>query len=160
MRAGDATGNNSGGRAGGYGGGAYRGGDLNQGGYAPYGPYGQLTPEQRRAMDEEYRGIRQEAGELRELLGQDPEFGRLVGELVRDMQNLNWGNFQADPALLGRLQGEITDRWKDLELRLRRELQMEEPDSVRMATQERVPERYRAIVEEYYRSLSRSKPAQ
>jgi hypothetical protein len=118
-----------------------------------------MTPEQRRAMEEEYRTLRQEAGELRELLGQDPEFGRMVAELVRDMGDLNWGNFQADPSLLARMQGELTDRWKDLELRLRRELQMEEPDSVRMAIQERVPERYRAIVEEYYRSLSRSKTA-
>jgi hypothetical protein len=34
---------------------------------------------------------------------------------------------------------------------------MEAPDSVRIANQERVPEQFRAIVEEYYRSISKSK---
>jgi hypothetical protein len=115
-----------------------------------------LTAEQRAQLEEQYRELRQEAGELRELLAQDPEFGRMVQDLVRSMQNLDWQRFQGNPEQLERLRSELTEQWKELELRLRRELDMEQPESVRLATQERVPERYRAIVEEYYRSLSRT----
>ena len=115
-----------------------------------------LTPEQRAQLDRQYRELRQEAGELRELLSQDPEFGRMVQDLVRSMQNLDAQRFQGNPEQLERLRAELTEQWKDFELRLRRELDMEQPETVRLANQERVPEKYRSIVEEYYRSLSRT----
>ena len=108
-------------------------------------------------MNQQYAELRQEASGVRELVGQDEELSRLVQDLVRSMNNLDWQRFQGDPELMEKLRSELADKWKDLELRLRRELQMEEPDTVRLANQERVPERYRAIVEEYYRSLSKSK---
>ena len=129
----------------------------NQGGYIPIPPDRPLTPEERRAIGEQYAELQQEATGIRELLGENADLDRMVQDLVRSMNNLDWARFQGNPALLEQMRAELTDRWKDLELRLRRELQMEEPDSVRLANQERVPERYRAIVEEYYRSISKSK---
>jgi len=129
----------------------------NQGGYTP-NPFDRpLTAEEQRAMNQQYAELRQEAAGLRELVGQQADLGRLVDELVRSMNNLDWQRFQGNPALMEQMRNELTDRWKDLELRLRRELQMEEPESMRLANQERVPERFRAILEEYYRSLSKSK---
>jgi hypothetical protein len=101
--------------------------------------------------------LRQEAGQLRGLVPPDSEFGKTVQELVRSMQALDWERFQGNLEQMERLRAELTEQWKELELRLRRELDLEGPDTVRLATQERVPEQYRAIVEEYYRSLSRTR---
>ena len=61
------------------------------------------------------------------------------------------------PRELETLRGELVERWKELELRLRRQLQLDQPEAARVASQERVPERYRIMVEEYYRSISREK---
>ncbi|MBI3933750.1 MAG: hypothetical protein HY316_03605 [Acidobacteria bacterium] len=157
-------GTRSGPNNGGWNGGSWSGGwsrypdnAWNQGGYVPIPPDRPLTAEEQRAVNQQYAELRQEASGLRELVGQDADLGRLVQDLVRAMNNLDWQRFEGDPELIVKMLSEMTDRWKDLELRLRRELQIEEPDSVRLANQERVPERYRAIVEEYYRSLSKSK---
>jgi hypothetical protein len=129
----------------------------NNGGYNPQFPNRPLTAEEQRGLDQQFGDLQREAAGLRGLLSDDQDFARMAQDLVRAMQNLDAGRYQRDPQQLENLRSELTDRWKDLELRLRRELQMEEPDAVRLATQERVPEKYRAIVEEYYRSISKSK---
>jgi hypothetical protein len=149
---------------GGYGNGFVGGGPVdrsnanasNDGGSRPLPPDQPLTAEEQRALDQQYRELARDAAGLKDLLAQEPDFSKMAQDLVRSMQDLDarqFGNTQQ----LEALQNELTDRWKDLELRLRRELQMEEPDAVKLATQERVPEKYRAIVEEYYRSISKSK---
>jgi hypothetical protein len=134
--------------------GTTNGGAWNPGGYWPLGP---LTPEQQAELEHRTAELRQEAGQLRGLVPPDSEFGKTVQELVRSMQALDWERFQGNLEQMERLRAELTEQWKELELRLRRELDLEGPDTVRLATQERVPEQYRAIVEEYYRSLSRTR---
>lgn len=125
----------------------------NPGGITPATP---LTPEEQRALEEQYRSLAREASAVPGLLGDEREFERLARELVRAMQNLDPRNFSGPREELARQRGDLVERWKELELRLRRQLQMETPEAVRLATQERVPEKYRTIVEEYYRALSRS----
>jgi len=73
------------------------------------------------------------------------------------MRNLDPSRFVGNPEQLDRLRADLIERWKELELRLSRQLQLDRPDAVRTASQERVSEKYRALVEEYYRSLSRTK---
>ena len=115
-----------------------------------------LTPEEQRVREEQYRSLAREASEVPGLLGDAREFERLARELVGAMRNLDPRNFSGPPEELARQRGNLVEQWKELELRLRRQLQMETPEAVRLATQERVPEKYRSIVEEYYRALSRS----
>jgi hypothetical protein len=81
----------------------------------------------------------------------------MVMDLIRSMQQMDAKNFSGNPAELEKMRNELTDQWKELELKLRREMQLGEPEAVRLAGQERVPEKYRTLVEEYYRSLSRKK---
>ena len=136
--------------------GRYRGDARNPGSLLPPGAISPLTPEEQREMDERARQLRGDAADLRKLLSEDPEFEKMVRDLAQSMQNLDWRNFPGNPEELERLRARLVDQWKELELRLSRQLQLDKSDAVRLAGQERVPERYRSILEEYYRSLSRS----
>ena len=146
-----AGGSRGGGPAGTYTG-RYGGTDYNPGGYLPT-----YTPEEAREMERRVGELSRDAGELRGLLADDEAFGRMVMELIHSMQELDSKNFTGNPAELEKLRSELTDKWKELELKLRREMQLGEPEAVRLVGQERVPEKYRTLVEEYYRSLSRKK---
>lgn len=74
---------------------------------------------------------------------------KLASELVAAMERMGSRN-------LAEISQSLIERWKEMELRLNRRLQGEKSDPVRLAGQERVPEKYRGILEEYYRSLSKS----
>ncbi|MBI1956678.1 MAG: hypothetical protein HYS38_09820, partial [Acidobacteria bacterium] len=134
--------------------GQYRGDARNPGDWRPAAP---LTPEEQRQLDEQYRRLAREAADLRSLLAEEQEFARLAQELAQAMRNLDSSRFPGNPEQLDRLRADLIERWKELELRLSRQLQLDRPDAVRMAGQERVSEKYRSLVEEYYRSLSRTK---
>ena len=62
-----------------------------------------------------------------------------------------------DTAEVLRLQSQILEGMKQVEFRLRRELQGEEGDQVFLSGSDEVPEGYRELVEEYYRSLARGR---
>ncbi len=130
--------------------GRYRGDEAwNRGDYRP------LPPQEQRQIDRQYRELTQEASELRQLFSEDPEFDNIVRDLISSMQNLDRGRFPGNPGELERLRAGLIDRWKELELRLSRQLQMDQSGAVRLSGLERIPERYRSILEEYYRSISR-----
>ena len=137
--------------------GRYRGESWNPGVDQPWARLAPLTPEEQRQLDQRYRELAKEASGLRQLVSEDPEFERLVRELVGSMQALDSGRFPGNPAELERLRAELLDRWRELELRLSRHLQVDKSGAVRLTGLERIPERYRSILEEYYRSISRSK---
>ncbi|OFW11862.1 MAG: hypothetical protein A3H27_16680 [Acidobacteria bacterium RIFCSPLOWO2_02_FULL_59_13] len=136
--------------------GQYTGEAWNRGGIAPLVPGTPLTLEEQRQLEEQYRPLLQEAGDLRAMLADEPEFERLARDLVRSMQNLDADRFAGNPEQLERMRAQLVERWKDLELSLGRLLNQDKSDSVRLANQERVSEKYRSILEEYYRALSRS----
>ena len=114
-----------------------------------------LSREEQRQLDRQYRQLTQEASDLRQLLSEDPEFESMVEELIVAMQNLDRGRFPGNPGELERLRAGLIDSWKELELSLSRQLQMDKSGAVRLSGLERIPERYRSILEEYYRSISR-----
>ncbi len=114
-----------------------------------------MSPQEQRQIDRQYRELIQEASDLRQLLSEDPEFDDLVQDLVDSMQNLDRGSFPGNPRELERLRAGLINRWKELELRLSRQLQLDKSGAVRLSGLERIPERYRSILEEYYRSISR-----
>ena len=105
-----------------------------------------LTPEEMRQLDQQYQQLTREASGMRSLVSDDAGLGKLAGELISAMERSGAASMSAG----------LIDRWKDLELRLNRMVDGNKSDPVRLAGQERVPERYRAILEEYYRSLSRT----
>ncbi|MBI4458688.1 MAG: hypothetical protein HY648_01350 [Acidobacteria bacterium] len=134
--------------------GQYRGDARNFGDMRPGTP---LSPEELRQLDEQYRNLARDAADLRGLLAEYEQFSNLAQELAQAMRNLDSSRFPGNPELLDRMRADLIERWKELELRLSRQLQLDRPDAVRMAGQERVSDQYRSIVEEYYRSLSRTK---
>lgn len=131
--------------------GRYRGGEeaWNRGDYRPW------SPQEQRQLDRRYQQLTQQASELSRLFSEDPEFDDMVRELVGSMRNLDRGRFPGNPGELERLRAGLIDRWKELELRLSRQLQLDKSGAVRLSGLERIPERYRPILEEYYRSISR-----
>ena len=112
-----------------------------------------MTPEQARQLGQEFQGLTQQAGGMRSLLSDEPELGKLAQELVNAMQKMDGGK---SGRKIDDLAASLIDRWKELELRLSRRLDGDKNDPVRLSGQERVPEKYRAILEEYYRSLSKT----
>jgi hypothetical protein len=112
-----------------------------------------MTPEQARQLGQDIQELGRQAGGMRPLLADEPELGKLAQELVNSMQKLDGakGDRKIDD-----LAASLIDRWKELELRLSRKLDGDKNDPVRLSGQERVPEKYRSILEEYYRSLSKT----
>ena len=112
-----------------------------------------MTPEQARQLGQDIQDLGIQAGGMRSLLADEPELGKLAQELVNSMQKMDGakGDRKIDD-----LAASLIDRWKELELRLSRKLDDDKNDPVRLSGQERVPEKYRAILEEYYRSLSKT----
>ena len=151
------AGGTSGTPGGGYGawGGRLYGDGRNPGGLYPIDTR-PLTEEERRALEQQYQQIVGDARELRGLLAEEQEFARMAQDLTNAMRALDPRQIPG-PRELETLRADMVERWKELELRLRRQLQMDQPESARVASQERVPERYRSMVEEYYRSISREK---
>ena len=119
----------------------------------PGGNGSPMTPEQARQLGQDIQDLARQAGGMRSLLGNEPELGKLAQELGNAMQKLDGakGDRKIDD-----LAASLIDRWKELELRLSRKLDGEKNDPVRLSGQERVPEKYRSILEEYYRSLSKT----
>ena len=148
------------GRTGGLPPGRYRGEAWNPGNNRPWSPEemsrrAPLSREEQRQLDRQYRQLTQQASDLRQLLSEDPEFKNMVEGLIVAMQNLDRERFPGNPEELDRLRADLIGDWKELELHLSRQLQIDKSGAVRLSGLERIPERYRSILEEYYRSISR-----
>ena len=109
--------------------------------------------------------IRQMRREVRERIGETQALGRLlerVGaspqelqEMIEAMRALDREGTYADPEEVARLQRELVETIKQLEFRLRREFAADDEGEIFLYQSGDVPEEYRALVEEYYRALSR-----
>ena len=73
------------------------------------------------------------------------------------MRALDRERTYADPEEVLRLQSELVEGMKQLEFQLRRLFGAEDEDQLLLYQSGDVPEEYRALVEEYYRALSRSR---
>jgi hypothetical protein len=136
------------------------GGQLNNNGFgyglngARAGFNGQLTPEDIRQLQAE---MRQWGGELQALRGMlrgqniDP---RELDEILKAFRQLEDSRVYKDVNELTRLQSYVTEGIKRFEFNLRRQVDATD-DSVVLTGTDEVPERFRKMVEEYYKSLSK-----
>ena len=141
------------------GGGDYRGGYYG-GNYRDanwrYGGLRNFDPEAIRQMRRE---ARERAAELRNLAtlveqsGADP---RELQAMLEAIRALDREGTYADPEEVLRLQSQLVEGAKQLEFRLRREYALDEEQDILLFRSGDVPEEYRDLVAEYYRSLSRT----
>ena len=144
-----------------------RAGGQNQGGPAinggargsgPRGPVGPFDTDDVRRMRREVRERAGEARALAELMeraGADPSE---LEAMIAAMRALDRDRTYSDPEEVMRLRSELVDGMKQIEFRLRRELAAAGEEQLLMRPSGDVPEEYRALVEEYYRVLSRGVP--
>ena len=116
-----------------------------------------------RAFDPD--AIRQMRREVRERIGESQALAGLIERAGADprelqamidaMRLLDRQSTYADPEEVLRLQSELVQTIKQLEFRLRREFAVGDEEQIFLYQSGDVPEEYRALVEEYYRALSR-----
>jgi len=118
---------------------------------------GRFDPSDVRQMRREVRERASEARALAELIDQ-AELNVGTAELeamIAAMRALDRDRTYDDPEEVLRLQSALVEGMKHLEFRLRRELATDGEDELLLSRSGDVPEEYRALVEEYYRALSR-----
>ena len=151
MASGNPSGGQRGGSSAGNGGGTFGGRAQLPGGANST----QMSAEEAKELDQRLQELTRQASGLRSLVSDDQGLGKLAEDLASAMRNLDARKFTGNSRDLDRIAAGLIDQWKELELRLNRRLQGDKSDPVRLANQERVPDKYRAILEEYYRSLSK-----
>ncbi|HEY9448443.1 MAG TPA: hypothetical protein VIQ60_01780, partial [Gemmatimonadaceae bacterium] len=110
-----------------------------------------------RQLMREYRERQRDAEELRrELRRQGMDTGELDRAIQR-MRALGVESTYEDQGELSRLQSSVTESAKAFEFALRRQMHADEPTRPVLGADAQVPERFRALVEEYYRSLGKAK---
>jgi hypothetical protein len=104
-------------------------------------------------------GLRRQAAEAlrRDLEGQQLDPGEL-DRLIDDLKRLESGRLFADPKSLEELQQAVIEGLKTWEFKLWRQLGLSGENRPALGAAAQVPAEYRALVEEYYRSLGKPKP--
>jgi hypothetical protein len=111
-----------------------------------------------RGMEQAYSRAMDQLDRLRSSeAGAGMESKEDLDRLLRDMQRLDPKRFPGNPALLSAMEREILPRLEALELRLRRELDLNPQGQIRSQQRVKTPEGYSAAVAEYYRKLSKGK---
>ena len=154
QRGGD--GRDGGGRyaAGGYDrGGAWRGGST-WGGWWEGGQV-RLTPEDIRQLRNEARQYAGEAQDLRGLLRGENIDPRELDEIVNALRQLQDDRVYQNVQELARLQAFVADSLKRFEFGLRRQLDVN-TGAIVLSGSDEVPESFRKLVEQYYRSLGQA----
>jgi len=130
---------------------------VNFGERAPAGGNVRLTPDQVRQFEKEFQLRFREGQELARQLKDRPDLAAQVQDILKRMKNMPPSRMLEDAAELARLQNSVIEGFRDLELKLSRELnQAARKDNVRLAKDEDVPKEYRKQVEDYYRALAES----
>jgi hypothetical protein len=140
--------------AGGYDrGGAWRGGST-WGGWWDGGPV-RLTPEDIRQLRSEARQYAGEAQDLRGLLRGENIDPRELDEIVNALRQLQDDRVYQNVEELARLQAFVADSLKRFEFGLRRQLDAN-TGAIVLSGSDEVPEEFRKLVEQYYRSLGQA----
>ncbi len=149
------------GQAGGAGqpGGPPRTGGLANGGVNGGGSNGQLSPGDVRQFSREFRLRREAAESLRRELAQQPGVDlRELDQAINDLRKLESGRPFGDPKNVADLQAAVIEGLKTWEFRLFRALGKNGDNRPALGAPSQAPAEYRALVEEYYRSLGKKKP--
>ena len=141
-----------GGRAslGGFGDGGWAGGDRRPGNF---------SPDDIRQFRGEARRWAQEGQALRDMLREQNLDPKELDEIMKRLRELDSERVYQDVAELERLQTFVAEGLKRFEYGLRRKVG-DETDRALVNGSDEVPAEFKALVEEYYRSLSRTKPRQ
>lgn len=116
---------------------------------------GRLTESDIRQLRGEMRQWSNEARELRGLLRNEEIDPKELDAILRAMRDLDDERIYQNTAELQRLQTLVSEGLKRVEYGLRRRAEAREQGEVLVAGSEQVPEAFRQLVEQYYRSLSR-----
>jgi hypothetical protein len=128
------------------------GGQL--GGSGQGGP-GRFSAEDARQFSRELRSQRQAADDLRRGLAQGGVSTADLDRLIARLRQLESGRSFDDPEELERLRGAVLEGFKEFEFGLRRQLGATDRDGPVLGGSNDVPQAYRDMVNEYFRSLSR-----
>lgn len=111
-----------------------------------------------RQLESEMRERLSEAQELRRQLGRNNELTRDLDQVIEQMRRIDPNAF-SDPAQLEMLKNDIIDPLRQLELALARKLQAKLGNNGSGAFSDGdAPDRYRKMIEDYYRRLSVRSP--
>jgi hypothetical protein len=121
---------------------------------ATRGGFGGFDPGDVRQYRREFRERLGELEELRQGLAQEGIDVDPLSDAMERLRQLDSRGIFDDPAEIARLQGDVIDGLKEFEYVLRRAFQSEDADRLLLSGSDEVPEGFRELVEEYYRSLS------
>ena len=152
QQGGNNNGGDMGGRAslGGFGDGGWNGSDRRPGNF---------SPDDIRQFRGEARRWAQEGQALRNMLREQNIDPKELDEIMKRLRELDSERVYQDVAELERLQTFVAEGMKRFEYGLRRQAG-DETDRALVNGSDEVPAEFKALVEEYYRSLSRTKPRQ
>ena len=122
------------------------------------GGWGGFSPEEVRQFRGEIRQWSAEAQDLARQLGDQDVDTTDLDEVLRGLRALDNDRVFRDVSELARLENEVAEGAKRFEFQLRRQ-QGQDAAPASLSSADEVPERFRGLVEEYYRALA-SRPAQ
>jgi hypothetical protein len=115
---------------------------------------GHYTPDDIRQFRGEARQRATDAEQLRRLLQQQKIDAKDLDDIIRGLKQLDTENAYQNPDAVAKLQNAVTESIKRFEYTLRRRLDTNAND-VFLSGSDEVPDQYRKLVEQYYRSLSK-----
>jgi hypothetical protein len=124
------------------------------GGWGSRRPDGEFSPEDVRQFRDEARRFAGEGRQLRDYFRQQNLDARELEEILRRLRELEDSRIYKDVDELLALQSYVSEGMKRVEYALRRQLG-EETNRAIVTGAEEVPQEFRKLVEEYYRSLSK-----
>ncbi|MGH9388455.1 MAG: hypothetical protein ACRD1Z_02500, partial [Vicinamibacteria bacterium] len=136
------------------------GGEAFVGSGSPNGPNyqpGAFSTEEIRQLRREFRERVTDAENLRRELARQNLDVPDLGEIIRRMEEFEKKQIFLNPLGLEKLEEDVLADLKQFEYWLRRELEGIGEEQLYLAGSDQVPPDYRQLVEEYFRSLSRSK---
>jgi hypothetical protein len=119
---------------------------------------GGMTTEDARQFRNEMQRYTRDAEQLRRMLQGEKIDPKEIDALLRNLRQLSDDRLYKDVEELARLQAQVTDSAKRIEYDLRRRLEAKE-GQVLLSGADEVPEQFRKVVEQYYRSLSKGPDA-
>jgi hypothetical protein len=113
-----------------------------------------------RQLESELRQRLAEAEDLKRALGRNSDLARELNQAVEQLRRINPNAF-ADPSQLALLKNEVIDPLRQIEIELARRLQAKLGNNgAGVFGDGDAPDRYRTMIEDYYRRLSARSPGQ
>lgn len=130
-------------------------GAVNYGNWSPRSHRGAADPEIRRRMEE---GLRQGVADVPRIVNQLRQSGQFDPQDFTELRNFVRGlaseRFQGNPELIEQEYRKMLALLEQLEVQVRRQVELDDKEEVRAIVSEPAPETYREAVAEYYRRLS------